>query len=412
MTKNAEYEISISDVIALLKRRWKIICILMLAFVVLCGGYKAFSDRGAGQEGQSYADFEKDQAYFDYSQEIQQDFPDSLKADWERTSYDKINNPIFSVDPYRCEYEQIVIRFNGESENNDWTVNNWIFKADNQKLFGNNESTLADYKSSLIVIGQNEYYTKATETAVQIIKVEGFDTKQAADYLTNHFKHCSAEDNVIIEGLSESNCFGYNFNVDNYQQRNTTKYNSLYANFANSKSMNSYITAPENPNNEKNNRIKDIIKFCLIGLILGLIIGIIYILFEVIHKREIISAKQIENTFDLELLSDFSSGRETALDVLNANLDVMTGEESRIAVIANDLADDINDITSSWTEKSDRPFVLCTDIFDNPGMIEALRNTDGIIIGVKLGKSKLEQIQRVVLRANKLNMKVLGFVLL
>lgn len=412
MTKNADYEISISEVITLLKRRWKIICILMLVFVVLCGGYKAISSRGAEQAGQSYEEFEKDKAFYDYSIEIQQDFPDSLKADWERTSYDKVNNPIFSVDPYKCEYDQIVIRFNGEDSNYGWTVSNWIFSADNKKLFGNNGDSLADYKSSLIVIGQNELDTKASDTAVQIIKVEGFDTKQATDYLIDHFKACSVEDNVVIEGLSESNCLGYNHYVDNYQQRNIIRYNSLYANFANSKSFSSYITEPVNPDNEKNGKLNDIIKFCLIGLILGFVIGIVFILFEVIYKREIISAKQIERAFDLELLSDFSSGHEASLDVLNANLDLMTGVGNKIAVIVDNSINDVVDIPSKWTEQSDRSYILCTDIFDNPDMIEGLRNTDGIVIGVKIDKSKPEHIQKVILRANKLNIKVLGFVLL
>ncbi len=413
MTKNVEYEISFFEIIKLLITRWKLLLIIMLLCVVLCGGYKAIFYKGVVSESQSLKDYERDMQYYDYLSETQQQLPPLLKEEWKRVCFDKTHNPIFSINPYNCEYEQIVIRFSDEGKNHDWTVNNWIVNSDNQELFGAQELEYSDYKCNLIVIANNKKYSETSETAVQIFAVKDFDAKKAANVLMQHFKQSAKEENIIIDNISKVSVKGYNSYVDDYQQNSRDKYNSIYSNFMYSKSMNSYITAPVDPSAVQNNKSKIVIKFCLIGLILGLMLGIAYIVFDAIRKRELLSKRQIENAFNLELLSDCSQNSAAAIDVLNANLDVMTGEHSNIAIIVDDNnTETIGEIASKWSENSDRSYILCTDIFDNPKMIEALRTADGIVMGVKLGTSKLEQIQRVLLRANKLNLRVLGYVII
>ena len=407
MAKNAEYVISIVEILKLIKRRWKFVGIIALIFIILCGGYKAFSG-SEGEAVQPNAYYDIDKAYYDYYADTLQDINTSLKADWQRICEERLNSPIYSVDPYQCDYEQIVIRFKDEIGSHDKTVQNWILKADNSKLFGEKEKDYSDYKSDLILVGDAKL---SSETDVQLISVEGFDTKEAADYLIKHFAACAKEDNLDIAGISRATAKGYNRNLDNYLQDTRNRYNVVYTSFMNSKALYSYITEPQQPQIQQS-KSKDVIKFALVGLILGLIVSIAWIFFDVIRKREIISVSQIENAFDLELLSDCSSGSDSALDVLNANLDVMTGEHNKIAIIADKSIKEIDDIVSKWTQESDRSFELCKDIFDNPATIEALNSTEGIVVGVRLGKSKLEQIQRIVLRAEKLGQRVLGFVLL
>ena len=187
---------------------------------------------------------------------------------------------------------------------------------------------------------------------------------------------------------------------------------SLYNAFDTSSKMDRYITEPKNTQTSGSVSKMGILKYCLMGLILGLILGGMIVVFDVIRKRAIISTRQVEEIFDLALLSDCSSGNEVSLDVLNANLDVMTEEKSVISLVSDQLVKEVEEITTRWSEKSGRTFVPCSDIFDDPKTIEALKTTDGVIIGVQLGKSKLEQLQRVLLRTEKLNLKVLGYVLL
>lgn len=412
MIKNVEYVISVFDIIKLLRWKWKVVCIIVLVCALFCGGYAAFHKVDT-VDPRSYEIYETDKTYYDYLEGTKQEFKDSLKSEWKNICFDRVNNPVFSVDPYACEYEQIVICFEDNS-NHDATVNNWILAADNVDLFGN-QNTLSDYKTSLVVepnlILQEKGTIPNSETVVQIIAVNGFDTDNAANYLINHFRKCAEKEEVRLGEISRSSNNGYNEYVDNYQQNNREKYVSVYTAIADSKTMDSFITAPINPQDDQSGSLMNIIKYCLLGLIVGFMLSVAFIIICVFYKHEIISARQVEKAFDLELLSDCSLDEESAIDVLNANLDVMTSENSTIAIITDNLVKDNGRDFSRWADNSDRVFIECSDMFDNPAMIEALRKADGIVVGVKLGKSKLEQIQRVVLRANKLNLKVLGFVL-
>lgn len=410
MTKNTEYEITLFEIIMLLVRKWKLVCVVMVVFVALCGGYRAVTTSNDTPDIQHNNDYEQEEELYEFLTGAEESYHDYLVGEWSSISYERLNNPIFSVDPYNCEYEQIVIRFGSENLNHNWTVSNWIMRADDEELFGNNKNELSDYKSSLIMIGEDEDFESA-DTAVIIIAVEGFDTKKASSYLKSIFNQFAAEDGVTID-ISSASAKGYNENVEKYQRKNREKYNSIFNTFTNSKTMISNIAAPTNPADSQHSKMKDIIKFCLIGLILGFIIAAVYVVFDVIRKREIISARQVGDAFDLEMLGDCSSDNEASIDVLNANLDVMTEERSTIVVVTEKTAEGISEIASEWTRKSDRQFVFCSDIFDDPESIEELKKSRNIIIGVRIGKSKLGQIQRILLRAHKLNLNVLGFVLL
>lgn len=412
MIKNTEYEISILEITKLLKRKWKLICVVMLACIVLCAGYKIATDLNGTQDIQPDGDYEADVEHYEYLAEAEEYLPEYLEESWERISYDRMNNPVFSVNPYNCKYEQIVILFDNENSNHDWTVSNWIAKVDNRSLFGEQEDRLSDYKSSLIFIGQKSGTVQSSETAVQIIAVKGFDSKKAADYLIRSFKQYASEDGIDIVGVSSVTVKGYNETVERYQQNNRDKYNSLSNAYTNSKNMSSNIVEPSDPSGDKKIALKSIIKFGLLGMILGFVLAVACVVVDVIRKREVISAQQVEGSFGLELLGDCSAGSEISLDVLNANLDVMTEEHSTIAVVVEKNIEIIDEFSSEWTSKSDRSFILCTDIFDNPESIEALKKAKGIVLGIKVGKSKLDQIQRIILKANKLNLNVLGFVLL
>ena len=412
MTKNIDYAISIPETLEILRRKWKFVCLIALAFAVLCGGYKYATSSGGTQAVQSYENYEKDVKVYESLSESAEKQSGFLMDEWQSVSRDRMNNPIFTVDPYNCEYEQIVIRFEGDNSNHDWTVSNWIIKADNKELFGDKEGQLADYKSSLIYVAQKTDIADTSETAVQVLAVEDFDTKKAADYLVKIFNQYASDDGILVAKISSATAKGYNENVVKYQQSCRDVYNSIAYAFSNSKQMGANLIAPTDPNEVRNSMTKAVIKFCVMGFILGFILAAVYIVLDVIRKREIISARQVGDAFDLELLGDCSSDDEAAIEVLNANLDIMAGEHTNIAIIADESIKDLGDVVSSWTQKSDRTFMLCDNIFDNPEMIESLRTADGIVIGIRIGQSKLEQIQRKVLRAKKLKREILGYVII
>lgn len=407
MTRNTEYEITLFEIIKLLIRKWKLVCIVMIVCIALCGGYKAVTSSNSTQEIPQNDNYEQDAELYEYLSGSEENYHDYLVNEWKNISYDRQNNPVFSVDPYNCKYEQIVVHFESEDSNGYWTVSNWVLNADDDELFGAHKKELSDYKSSLVLIGKDQ----GSETVVQLIAVDGFDVIGASDYLKKIFKQSAKEEGFVIK-IESASAKGYNEWVERYQQNNRDKYNSIFSAFTNSKTMISNIATPSNPAGTQNNTMKSVLKFCLVGLILGFILAAVYILFDVVRKREIVSARQVGDAFDLELLGDCSADNEVSIDVLNANLDVMTEGHNTIAVVTETNIGSIDEIASEWTKKSDRKFIFCSDIFDDPESIEGLKKARNIVIGIKIGKSKLGQIQRILLRANKLNLNVLGFVLL
>ena len=409
MTKNTVYDVTISEILLLIRRNWKFIVITTIIFILLCGGFK-LATINQGESGTlQNEDYARDAEVYELFQNAQKNIPPSFKEEWKRVYWDRVDNPIFSIDPFNCEYEQIVIRFKDGNNNHDWTVSNWISQADNQELFGSEADSLSDFKSTIVTLGES---TESGETAVQLLSVQNYDTDSAARYLEKHFRKCAEKDGITIDGISRVTAKGYNDSVREYQKRNRDDFSSIYSALENSGNIERHIPNPGDLQEDKSSRIKGLIKYCLIGLILGIIAGSVLVFMRAARKREILSARQVEDTYKLELLSDCSSNSNTSLDVLNANLDIMAGEHSSIAVVTSDSIKGMADIIERWSEISNRTFFLCTDIFDNPAMIESLKKTKGIVLGIKLGDSKLEQVQSVLLRAEKLGQHVLGFVLI
>lgn len=411
MTKNVNYEITIIEILLLIKRKWKIIGLAVIIGVLLCGGYKALSDRTEQPENIPDDNYSLEMAYYDYYLSVQKDMPNALKEDWENVCNERLKNPVCSVNPYNCEYELIVLRFSEKDVNHESTIKSWISKADNEKLFGTNADILSDYKTSIMMVEKSNW-PERSETAVQVISLDDYDSKAAADYLVKHFSQCAEEEQINIEGISKTSVKGYNETLNKYQQNNRNDFNAIYSAFSNNNNMVHYITQPASSEVSASERLKSIIKFCILGALLGFIVGVAIILFGLLRKRDVISVRQIEDTFNLELLSDCSTGNNSAVDVLNATLDVMTGKHSTIAVITDDALKGLELFSNSESGEKERTYLVCTDIFNNSEMIDSLKKSDGIVLGIELGKSKIEQIQRILSRSEKLNQRVLGFILL
>lgn len=408
MKTNAEFEISLSDVWLLIKRRWTLITIIILTFVVLCCGYKIFTNNTAPlQQNDNYS---QEKEFYDSFQESQQLVSDSLKIEWQRINTELMENPVLSLNPHNCTYERIVLRFSVDDTNHNLSVENWICKADDTKLFGSKKKLLSNYKYGIIAVEKGEQSTQPTnETAVDVFSVEGFDAKKGAEYLINHFSNCAAEEKMLLEGCSLAEKEGYSEILYRYQKDCRDEITSIYGALEKTKNSTSFINEPRQP---QDGELKEIIKYAILGLILGTVMGIGLIIIIAIRKDAVISVRQIENAFNIELLSDCSSGSKAAVDVLNANIDILTRDDSSIMIIVDDSFEGIKEMVSSWSEGGGRDFIVCTDIFDDPTMIEALQDIDGVVLGIKIGTSKLEQLQRNILRVEKLNQNLIGYVLL
>lgn len=415
MRKNAETDYSITELLLITRSWWKKLIVFALLGALLFAGYGIISAKDASDEmkttsGGTNTDFQKDQESYDLYQKNKDSAPSSLKSEWADLYEDHSNNPIYSVNPYQCEYEQIVLRF--EDASHDDNVMNWIMSADDKQLFGEAEKQLAPFKSSLIITPiRNSDYVEVKDTTVQIIRVEGFDVEKAADYLKGFFLDQSKKEDLAIKGLSVSKAEGYNANVANYQKNSREALTSVYNALDKANNVGAFISKPVTDETEKTSGIKDLVKYVLAGLVLGILIGVAVMAFSIVKRNCIISRRQIEERFDIEMLADYSSGEKLALDVLNANLDLMTKEGNQIMVISLPVDNCELNPVDYWNKQGDRHFTRGYDLSNDPETIDALQDKDGIVLCVRLGLSKPEDIQRTVLRAQVLKKPVLGYVL-
>lgn len=407
---------SIAEILSLSTMHWKKLVVFVLAGILLFCGYGLFSMRADQQveapaAGSENSIEKKDTETFDSYQRNKESAASALKREWADIYEDHSNNPIYSVNPYECEYQQIVLRFDDASH--DDNVVNWVMKADNKSIFGDAEEKLAKYKSSLIITPiRSSDYVEAKDTTVQLIKVEGFDTENAADYLREYFVKQAKADNLEIKGISVSRAAGYNANVASYQRNGRDALASVYAALDRANNVGAFLSKPVTAETNKTSKIKDLVKYAMAGLIIGLLIGIAAVVIPVIRKNCIISRRQIEENFEIDMLADCSKNDEQSLDVLNANLDLMTKEENRIMVIGLPAEKPEMNPADNWNKRSKRTYDKGYDLSNDPETIDALQRNDGIVLCIRFGVSKPDDIQRNVLRARVLKKPVLGYVLI
>lgn len=407
---------SIAEILSLSTVHWRKLIVFVLAGILLFCGYGLFSmkaDKAAETPaaGSENSIEKKDTETFDLYQKNKDSAASALKREWAEIYEDHSNNPIYSVNPYECEYQQIVLRFDDASH--DDNVINWVMKADNKSIFGDTEEKLVKYKSSLIITPiRSSDYVEAKDTTIQLIKVDGFETENAADYLKGFFIKQAKADNLEIKGISESRVIGYNPNVASYQRNGRDALASVYAALDRANNVSAFLSKPVNTEANKTSKIKDLIKYAMAGLVMGLLIGIAVTVIPVIRRNCIISRRQIEENFEIDMLADYSRNDEQSLDVLNANLDLMTKEENRIMVIGLPSEKQEMNPADDWNKRSKRTYEKGYDLSNDPETIDTLQRDDGIVLCIRFGVSKPDDIQRIVLRARVLKKPVLGYVLI
>ena len=417
MGKAVIIDISIREILIILRQYWKVLFIIAIVFALFCGGYglkKARAELKAAEPitKEQQIKYEKDLKDYEVFQEAQEKQPKLIASRWSDLYEEQMEDPIYSINPYCCDYDQIVVVFENNGNHND-IIKNWITEADNVKLFGEHAEGLEKYKNTLICTGNNDgdTQTDAIDTIVQLIGVEGFDTTAAASYLAGFIKQKSISEGLDIAIISKAHYSGYNKYVQNYQRTGRDEIVSIYNAMNSISNIKNVLNEPAQPQADTPSGLKKIFKYAVAGLILGLILGAGLVLAMALRKGSVISRRQLEDFFDLPLLSDFSRRSESALEVLNANLDLMSGEKSRIMLIG-DSEEETAAVASEFNVVGGREFMAGCNIIDDANSLEKLQDVNGIALCVHLGNSSLNNIQKVLLRAEKLGKPVLGYVLL
>ena len=435
MNRDVEMELSIWEMLLSVKKYWRIVLIVAAVCLAAGGvfGYvrlknaeqaaeeeqdEEFKDYRKEPEHQEYAKalFEENQKLSEEAEEINSEMAPRLRKEWQRLKERYENHPFAKQDPYHCNRVRTTVLFDGADGNHDSMLYDWIMTADEDKLFGDAKDKLAPYKRELISSGAGS--SNSYEAIFTLIAVDGFDTSAALSYLKKYIIGKARSDGFRVKGYTTSTDTTYYSAILDFQNGMVSSMtgvqsslNSMYETAMKVVEPPNFEEVVEEPETKSTGiSLTRLAKYGLIGLILGVFIGVVVAIFLTLRKGCLMSARQVEDTFGLERLGDFSGENPGALDILNANLDVMISEGNGVMVLGSPGDEKLMSAVAGWNEKSDRPYAAGRDIFDDSETIDALSSVEGIILGVRIGESRLMDIQRLMLRATKLNKKILGYI--
>ena len=413
MTREAEIEFGFGDMFKAMLRHWVLILIVGIVFACAGAGFGYFRASGSETQEVDTASFEADMEKYQKNVELGDAAKESteeslirMKQEWLDLSDMYQNNPMLQVDASNCEWESLTLHFGAASGYHIGTVQDWLGNADNKALFGSSESELAPYKLDIIHVNDFD-----GESQLLLIGVEGWDTGAALTYLKDYLQSQARNDHVELTSVTSSHGSGYSAEVARYQGDIAYKLNAMQnylATVANSSTAFYVSGAPTAQ--ETGVSKKTLLKYGIVGFIAGLILGACFVVIRAIRQGRITSSRQVENIFDLELLADVRKDQKTSLAILDANLDVMVGSDAAVMILDSSGADDFSEKVSAWDEKLDRRLLAGGDIFESSETIESLKDASGIIIGIREDVSRLTDVQRLMLRAGKLDKAVLGFI--
>lgn len=465
MTRDVEMDLSLWEMLLSVKRHW----VMVLICVILCSGLGAALgyvkvkmaasenvsvtvDDEAARAQQEHADyvqtsFDENQKLFREVEGTNKEMAAKLREEYVRLESLCDAHPLLKANVAEMAAERLTICF--DSGKHDGLVYDWVRSADDSSVFGDGAADLAKYREDLILVngvamgGYSQAYGNpisfgasvsgdADETSIVLMAVDGFDVKKAGTFLKDYISSKARAAGIGVKAVSSSELsgdavakyvsdfrIGLASRMDEIQTRLTNMYNLATAEVVAPVVDAGAVAAPVSAGVD----LKGLLKYVLVGFVLGIVAGAALAIFLTLRKGCAISRRQVEESFGLELLSDMGGGAAgaggaggVALDILNANLDVMVGDGTSVMVLGSfpdAEGTDVSGCVSAWNDGgSSREFVAGRDIIDDSVTIDALSGVEGILLGVRIGESKLTDIQRVLIRAKKLGKRVLGYVIM
>ena len=435
MTRDVEVELSLLEMVLAAKKHW----VMVLLIAVLCavvGGVFGYVRKSQSADTEVSTEelteeleakkahneyiktsFEENSKIREKSDEVYSDAAEKYRNEWNRLSELMDKHPLCKLDPSDSTSYRLTVLFKQETGSHLSMIYDWVQESDDNSLFGDSSGELSEYKNDLIRLGRDE--AGQDEAVIRVYSVDGFDAGKAVGYLKEYITTKSRAAGLTIVGTTSSECSGYDDYVYGFQKEITSKMaeiqDSLDSLF---KRATTVVEEPaieevaDVPATQTGISIKDLMKYAIIGFIGGLFVGIVLSIFIVINKGCVLSMRQVEDTFRLERLGNCAKGEDVSLDVLNANLDVLVGDDKKIMLLGSSAEDNTEEYVNKWNSQSNRKFVAGKDLINDSATIDALSDVEGILLGVVIGKSKHSDIQGVLIRANKLGKNVLGYVVI
>lgn len=413
-------------------RHWVVLAVAAILCAAAGGafGYLRGSSQAGSQEETTQTEAQE-QEWYDENLEMTGEYSPLAKEamvkfrrEWLRLGTVFRDHPLMKLDAGACEWENIVIQFENGSGNHKGLVSGWIQSADEKLVFGSESDKLARYKSDLLDIDDQE-----GETTVQAIAVDGWDIESAASYLKNWFAEQADKDGIQVDGIVVTHCSGHLKKIEEYRVNLSNMMTLMMGSITNVNSIAAAFPMPVPPTATGGSgiSIKSVIKYVIAGFVLGLILGFCIVMFRLLRRGCIISRRQVESTFGLELLGDLSGGSSgsrnpdgsgrtggstgtSPVAVVNANLDLMIGGDGGVMLIGVGEKVDAVSVASALSSGSSHEVVVGVDLIDDATTIDRLQGVDGIMIGIRIGESRVADINRLMLRAGTLGKNVLGWV--
>ena len=410
MTHQPEMELNLSEILHALRRRIGLILLItcLAALGVGALGYLRSrpSDSATAVSEEEMARYEENLKMSQENAELSQRAMVKLRAEWMRvtTMYD--THPLLRIDPEACVWDSITLQFEPNSGSHKGVIYDWIQTVDDEKLFGEGVGELAKYKNDLIQFDDYD-----SESVIYVINYEGFDSTAAAAVIREAIESEARKAGIRIAAVTGSHSTGSLKVVTDFRYNVSNMMNLMAGSLTNANNIGVFFPAPVAPvSPDAGVDMKSIVKYALIGAILGLILSICLVIFLTIRKGRLVSRRQMEETFDLELLGDCRHEDAAGLNLLNANLDIMIGEKNRVMLLGASTDEDIAARVTDWNKNSEREFIAGLDLLDDADTVDKLQSVSGIVLAVRIGDSRVRDIARLLLRTAKLDKKVLGFV--
>ena len=469
MERDVEMELSIKEMLLAVVRHWMMVLAITLGCTLVFGGYGYFrlsrpapadmtQEELNAKEEEEKRIVERDYAHEEYMKESYRDYWKytkgmekayqeelvRLEAEIDRLNTLKAESPIYKQDPAHCDIVRLTVYFDPESGNHSAMAYDWLQALSDSDLFGEAQKELAPYRNYLIRVDDagsadgGDAGGSNGELLIRLFEVDGFDTGRAKASIRNCIEKKAKEAGFDILGTSESRVTGYNEQVAQYQKdiddqisSDQDRIESIY------RAATTVMSEPDiEPVDEDvaggstaevsttdgdadgaetvSVSLRDLVKYILLGFVLGLFVGSALAIFLTMRQGILVSRRQIEDIFNLEMLSDCSKeNHPAALDILSANLDVMVGDDgASVMLLGAENDEKLAALVKSWSEAGEGRLVAGRDIFEDSVTIDALSGVSGILLAIRIGKSRMTEVQRVLLRAHKLDKKVQGFVLI
>ena len=369
---------------------------------------------------------------------------DKLRAEWSRLINLADQHPFMNMNPDKCTWERLTLRFEPDSGSHYSTLLNWINDISDHDLFGIAGRELSVYRDDLISIEDRD-----SESSIVLTKVDKFDIDKAVNTLKKQIRSKAKAEGIKLTDITTSHFNGRLQRIFDYQLDMVNRLKNVQDSLEGIKDTEGSFQGMVKPEDEEEFQEMDslkiqideqkkvvdelketeekaeaekaanvilpgiskgsLLKYGIIGLLLGAFLGACLVIFVTIMRGRLISRRQVEDAFGFELLGDCSENDDD-LSVLNSNLDLMIGDGRKAMLISTQGADDLDAVVQRWNLKSEGRFIAGHDIIEDSDTIDSLQEVEGIVFGIRIGDTKASDVQRLLLRIHKLEKKVLGYV--